>query len=56
MVVEPDDLNEVVFFLLVLLQLLLDDFLEPVDDELVDKRRRGSLGHHELFVSLGVLG
>ena len=36
-IVEADDLDEVVLLLLVFLELLLDDLLEAVDDELLDK-------------------
>ena len=36
-VVKTDDLDKVILLLLVFLELLLDDFLEAVNDELLDK-------------------
>lgn len=37
MVIEPNDFDEIAFLLLALLQLLLNDFFESVDDELLDE-------------------
>ena len=54
MVIEPNNLDQIVLFLLVLLQFLLDDLFEAVDDELLDKGRCCFLSHDKLLVGFGV--
>lgn len=54
MVIEPNDFDEIAFLLLALLQLLLNDFFESVDDELLDEGWRCVFSFHELFIGLCV--
>jgi hypothetical protein len=37
MIIESNDFNEIAFFLFAFFQFLLDDLLEPIDDELFDE-------------------